>query len=164
MAPVVLRGKRTADRGPPATGRTRYEDDLYTWVQEQVDLLRGGTIDALDLTNIAEELSDVGAEQYDRLESALEVLLLHMLKWDHQPERRSRSWVLTIVEQRKRVDKVLRKNPGLKSRLAEAVEDGFDLGRVRAVREMKRDLDTVPDLCPYDWDAISTRPFSLDGM
>ena len=41
----------------------------------------------------------MGAEQYDKLESALEVLLMHMLKWDHQPERRSRSWSLTIQEQ-----------------------------------------------------------------
>lgn len=163
MARAVLGGKRTVDQDSAAPRRTRYQDDLYTWVQEQVDLLRGGAIDALDLDNIAEELHDVGAEQYDRLESALEVLLMHMLKWDHQPERRGRSWILTIVEQRKRVDKVLRKNPGLKSRIAEAVEDGFDLGRVRAAREMKRDLDTIPNLCPYDWDAIATRPFSLDA-
>lgn len=154
---------RRPDRVDAVPARpTSHDSDLYTWVQEQTALLRAGRVEALDLDNIAEELSDVGAEQYDRLESALEVLLMHMLRWDHQPERRSRSWVLTIVEQRKRVDKVLRKNPGLKSRLAEAVEDGFDLGRVRAAREMKRDLDTVPDLCPYDWDAISTRPFSLD--
>lgn len=158
----VPRGEQTGDDARGELGRTRHEADLYTWVQEQVALLRAGTVGALDLGNIAEELSDVGAEQYDRLESALEVLLMHMLKWDHQPERRSRSWVLTIVEQRKRVEKVLRKNPGLRPRLPEAIEDGFDLGRVRAAREMRRNLDTLPDPCPYDWDAIASRPFTLD--
>ncbi|RYE71367.1 MAG: DUF29 domain-containing protein, partial [Hyphomicrobiales bacterium] len=81
-------------------GRTRHEDDVYGWVQEQVASLRAGRIDALDLDSIAEELSDVGAEQYDKLESAVVVVLVHMLKWDHQPERRSRSWTQSIDEHR----------------------------------------------------------------
>ena len=42
----------------------------------------------------------MGEEQYDKLESALRVLMLHLLKWDHQPSMRSRSWTLTIREQR----------------------------------------------------------------
>src|SRR3954452_7975601 len=124
MADPVAKERPATGKTKPAR-RTRYEDDLYTWVSEQVDLLRAGRLDQIDAENVAEELSDVGAEQYDKLESALEVLLMHMLKWDHQPERRNRSWRLTIQEQRLRAAKQLRKNPGLKSRLAEAVEDGF---------------------------------------
>jgi len=139
--------------------RTRYEEDPYTWVSEQVALLRAGRLDEIDAENVAEELSDLGGEQYNRLESALEVLLMHMLKWDHQPGRRSRSWSLTIEEHRLRVAMQLRKNPGLKSRVAEAVEDGFRLGRVRAAREMKIDVKTLPVSCPYDWDAIMHREF-----
>ena len=92
--------------------RTRYEEDPYTWVSEQVALLRAGRLDEIDAENVAEELSDVGGEQYNRLESALEVLLMHMLKWDHQPGRRSRSWSLTIEEHRLRVAMQLRKNQG----------------------------------------------------
>ena len=72
-------------------------------MQEQVALLRAGRLDALDLDNIAEELNDVGLSEYHRLQSAIEVVLLHMLKWDVQPERRSRSWSLSIAEQRVRV-------------------------------------------------------------
>ena len=142
--------------------RARYEDDLYTWVNQQVALLRAGRLDEIDAENIAEELSDVGAEQYDKLESALEVLLMHMLKWDHQPERRSRSWSLTILEQRQRVAKQLRKSPGLKSRLSEAVEDGFALGRTRDAREMRVKPQALPAPCPYDWDAIMNREFDVD--
>jgi hypothetical protein len=150
----------------PATAharvRTRYADDLYTWVQEQVALLRAGRVDALDLDNIAEELSDVGSEQYDKLESAIDVLLAHALKWDHQPERRSRSWSLTIAEQRVRIDKQLRKNPGLQSRIVEAISEGFRLGRIRAAREMKRALKSLPADCPYTWDEILNRPFAFE--
>jgi hypothetical protein len=160
-APVTTKERPTTGKTKP-TKRTRYEDDLYTWVQEQVEFLRAGRLDQIDAENVAEELSDVGAEQYNRLEGALEVLLMHMLKWDHQPERRSRSWSLTIEEQRLRADKQLRKNPGLRSRLAEAIEDGFKLGRVRAAREMKVKSESLPASCPYDWDAIMHREFISD--
>ncbi|HKH34874.1 MAG TPA: DUF29 family protein, partial [Beijerinckiaceae bacterium] len=76
--------------------------------------------------------------------------------------RRSRSWSLTIEEQRLRAAKQLRKNPGLRSRLAEAIEDGFKLGRVRAAREMKVKSESLPASCPYDWDAIMHREFISD--
>jgi hypothetical protein len=154
--------REDAPAAPQAAGRTRYADDIYTWVQEQVALLRAGRVDALDLENIAEELSDVGSEQYDKLERAIDMLLAHALKWDHQPERRSRSWSLTIAEQRVRIDRQLRKNPGLKSRIAEAVADGYRLGRIRAAREMKRALKSLPAECPYTWDEILNRPFAFD--
>jgi hypothetical protein len=126
-------------------------------VQEQVALLRAGRLAEIDAANVAEELSNVGAEQYGKLQSALEVLLMYMLKWDHQPARRTRSWSLTIEEQRLRVAKQLRKNPGLKSRLPEAIDDGFRLGRVRAAREMKVELESLPVTCPYEWEAIMQR-------
>ena len=66
-------------------------------MQEQVALLRAGRLDEIDAENVAEELSDVGGEQYDRLESALRVLLMHMLKWDISRSAEP-SWSLTIAE------------------------------------------------------------------
>ncbi|WP_375455421.1 DUF29 domain-containing protein [uncultured Methylobacterium sp.] len=147
----------------PTQRSTRYADDLHAWVQEQVALLRAGRVDALDLDNIAEELSDVGAEQYDKLESAVVIVLVHVLKWDHQPERRSRSWTQSIEEHRLRIGKQLRKNPSLKSRLAEALDDGYRLGRVKAAREMKRKTRSLPADCPYTWDDILNRSFETDG-
>src|SRR5215213_2020801 len=82
--------------------RTRYEDDLYAWVNEQVELLRAGRLDEIDAENIAEELSDLGKDEFAKLQSCLRVLLMHMLKWDQQPEHRTRSWVFSIREQRRR--------------------------------------------------------------
>ncbi|GJD81398.1 DUF29 domain-containing protein [Methylobacterium gregans] len=155
--------REDAPSAPGAAGRTRYADDLYTWVQEQVALLRAGRVDALDLDNIAEELSDVGASEYYRLQSAIEVVLLHMLKWDQQPERRTRSWVLSIAEHRDRAQIQLRKSPGLKSSLDEVRADGFRLARLRAAREMRRALKTLPAECPYGWDDILNRPFEYEA-
>ena len=76
------------------------EADLYSWALRQAELLRAGRLSEIDAAAIAEEIDDVGEEQYDKLESALRVLMLHLLKWDHQPDRRSRSWTLSIREHR----------------------------------------------------------------
>src|SRR4051812_27068174 len=78
----------------------RYERDLYSWAVEQAALLRAGRLGQADALNIAEELDDVGSEQYHRLESALRIILLHLLKWDHQPKRRTRGWRASILVQR----------------------------------------------------------------
>src|SRR5215208_7421964 len=125
---------RSNPRGHP-TGRhepARYDRDLYSWAVEQAALLRAGRIAEADVLNIAEEIDDVGNEQYDKLESALRLILLHLLKWDHQPERRSRSWRSSILVQRKQVLKVLRKNPGLQPLVGEAVSEAYELARIEA--------------------------------
>src|SRR3954466_13123526 len=83
--------------------RARYDRDLYSWAVEQAAMLRAGRISEADALNIAEEIDDVGNELYFRLESALRVILVHILKWDHQPERRSRSWWSSITVQRNQV-------------------------------------------------------------
>ena len=59
----------------------------------------------------------MGRNEYDKLESALRVLLTHMLKWDHQPEEEA-IMENTISEQRDRTDALLDK-PRLKTRLTE---------------------------------------------
>ena len=150
-------GKR---RGKPKREYARYDRDLYTWAIEQASLLRAGRIAEADALNIAEEIDDVGNEQYDKLESALRLILLHMLKWDHQPERRSRGWRASILVQRDNVRKVLRKNPGLKPSVSEALTDGYRAARIQAAAQMHRDDDQFPESCPYSWNEIMERPIA----
>jgi len=121
--------------------------------------LRAGRLDLIDAQNLAEEIADVGNREYDKLESALCVLLADILKRDHQPDRRSCSWESTIREQRRRVGRQLRKNPSLQSRLDEALGEAYADGRDRASAETDMDIETFPEACPYGWDAILSRPF-----
>jgi hypothetical protein len=69
-----------------------YDQDFLAWTEQQAALLRAGRLDQLDLDNLAEELDAMGRGEWGELESRLELLLMHMLKWDCQPARRSRSW------------------------------------------------------------------------
>ncbi len=162
MGELVPKDRRPGEGTTPSV-RTRYEDDLYTWVQEQVVHLRACGVEALDLDDIAEELSEVGLDEYCRLRSAIEIILLHMLEWDHQPERRSRSWALSIAEHRERALIHLRKSPGLKASLQEVQQDAFRLTRLGAARQMKRSPRSSPADCPYAWDDLLTRPFLFEA-
>lgn len=146
-----------------AGGRTRYEDDLYTWVEEQVALLRNGRLDVIDADNIAEELSVLARSEYSRLVSALRILLMHMLKWDQQPEYRTPSWVYSIREQRDRYVDVLAESPGLRPRRDEALEKAYRAGRRGAALETGLHETDFPKTCPYTWMDILERPFEVDA-
>jgi hypothetical protein len=140
---------------------TEYERDFYSWTFEQARLVREGRWEGVDRENVAEEIESLGREQFAKLESALQILLMHMLKWDYQPERRGRSWMLSIKAQRMRVDRVLRQNPGLKPRIPEASEEGYAQARVDAALETGLDEESFPAQCPYSWDDIVSREFSV---
>ena len=150
-----------ADLVPAANpARTDYDRDFYSWSLEQARLVRAGQWHAVDRENVAEEIESLGREQFNKLESALRVLLMHILKWDHQPEKRSRSWSLSIKAQRIELDDVLGDNPGLKPRLDEAIARGYRRARLEAARETGLDEDQFPAQCPYSWDEIVSRAFA----
>jgi len=153
-----------AAAAPSARGRTRYEDDLYTWVQEQVALLRARRFDEVDVELVAEELEDLSKREYARLYSCLRVLVMHMLKWDQQAEHRTPSWIYSIREQRRRFDRVLKGSPGLKSRLDEALAEAYPDARDWAANETHLPPDEFPPDCPYAWDDLLQRPFDLDSV
>jgi hypothetical protein len=160
---TTTKSKARLESNEGSTAPARYGEDLYGWVEQQVVLLRQGRLSEIDAGNIAEELSDVGGEQYDKLESSIRVVLLHLLKWDYQTERRSRSWLLSIAEHRRRVARVLKKNPSLKASLDEAVDDAYDDARGDAARETNLPTDTFPRVCAYVWDEIMNRLITFDG-
>jgi hypothetical protein len=139
------------------------EADLYSWAVRQAELLRAGRLSEIDPAAIAEEIDDVGEEEYYRLESALRVVMLHLLKWDHQPDRRSRSWASSIREHRRRVRRQLRKNPGLKSRLDEALAEAYEDARDEASAETGLSLQTFPAARPFEYVEIMERPVVWPG-
>jgi hypothetical protein len=131
---------------------TSYDRDFYTWSLEQARLVREGRWAAVDRANVAEEIESLGREQFNKLVSALRVLMLHMLKWDHQPALRSRSWVLSIEAQRLELEleleDVIADNPGLKPRIPEAIARAYREARLEAARESGLDDNQFSTTCP----------------
>ncbi|MGX7704708.1 DUF29 domain-containing protein [Methylobacterium sp. Gmos1] len=145
-------------------GRASYERDYFSWVQEQVALIRARRFDEIDAEHVAEELEDLGKSQLSRLHSALRVLVMHMLKWDQQPEHRTASWIFSIAEQRRRYHRLLRDNPGLKPHRETALADAYEGARLWAAEETHLEPDDFPKECPYTWDDLLDRPFDFDSL
>src|ERR1700731_4875390 len=139
--------------GPPTApdkpAGAEYDNDFYSWSLEQARLLREGQWTQIDRENIAEEIESLGREQFNKLESALRVVLIHMLKWDYQPSRRSRSWALSVQSQRVEIDHVLTDNPGLRPRITEAVTRAYRRARIEAANETGLETSIFPEACPY---------------
>ncbi len=151
---------KTATR--PAPVGTHYEQDFYTWTQEQGARLRAGDLAGLDRENLAEEIESLGRSQFDSLVSALRIVLLHMLKWDHQPARRTRSWAISIATYRADAADELKDSPGLKSRLDEALDRAYRRARLEASKETRLPLKRFAEDCPYTLEEVLNRPFAID--
>lgn len=146
-----------------ATARTRpspaHADDFHGWALAQARLLRERRLAEIDLANLAEELETLGAEQEHALESSLRILLLHLLKWQHQPSRRQRSWRVTIVRERLAVPRWLKRNPGLGPKLPALLADAYADARKEAAAETGLPPDRFPPACPYALDAVLDEAF-----
>jgi len=131
-----------------------YEQDFYLWTQEQAAILKAGSLSQLDVTNLIEEIESMGKTQKRELISRLTVLMMHLLKWDYQPERRKRSWQSTIITQRKEIKRLLKDNPGLKSNVRETLPETFLDAAEIASAETGLPETAFPTTCPYTVDQI----------
>jgi len=131
---------------------TLYETDFYGWTQSQVEAMRAGNLVGLDLDHLIEEVESMGKSEKRELESRLEVLLTHLLKWQYQPNFRGKSWQLTVKEQRKRIAYHLEENPSLKARMPTACEKLYAFAVMKAVKETGMDESVFPAQCPWTFD------------
>jgi hypothetical protein len=138
---------------------TLYERDFYGWIREQTELLRGGRLAEADIANIAEEIESMGRRERRELVNRLAVLLLHLLKWSHQPELRCRSWRLTVEEQRRQLARHLQESPSLAPFLDEAIAAAYGDAVLRAERETNLLRDMFPWSCPFTPEQIMGSAF-----
>lgn len=128
---------------------SRYQQDFFSWTREQAAALRAGDFSQIDCGQLAEEIEDMGRSEQRALASRLAVIIAHLLKLRVQTERTAaneKSWHNSIATQRRQVQRLLRKNPGLRNPelMAEALESAWDDGRDWAIRETGIDPDRFP--------------------
>lgn len=131
------------------TTNAGYDQDVIAWANEQARLLRAGHFDRLDIEHLAEEIEDVGKSEQRELASRVSVLLAHLLKWQFQPARRSRSWGATIRVQRDGLARRLQRTPSLRRSLDDPGwwRDAWGDPLASAIEETG--LSDFPDQCPW---------------
>lgn len=126
-----------------------HDVDFYAWTQQQVDLLKMRNWSEIDIDGLIEEIESMGASERRELINRLAVLLAHLLKWQYQPSFRGRSWQLTLKEQRRRLQRLLRDNPSLRARFADFIFDAYGDAILLAAKETGLDENSFPSKCPY---------------
>lgn len=139
--------------------KTLYETDYLCWIEATLHNLRSRCYDSVDWENLIEEIEDMGKRERRSLESNLIVILLHLLKWQCQPENRTGSWSGSIAEHRRRVTRLLQDSPSLKSYCDRLLPDCYANAREQAHLETGLPLESFPLNCPYAIADILDRTF-----
>lgn len=126
-----------------------YETDFYGWIQKQASLLQRREWHQVDVPNLIEELESLGKQQRQELRNRLSILIGHLLKWEYQPQNRSRSWLATIRIQRRDTLRLLKDNPSLKSDFDAALLDASENARDLAIGETDLPEKIFPQTCSY---------------
>jgi hypothetical protein len=131
------------ERGPG------YDEDVVVWTERQAALIRSGRFDLVDRDHVAEEIESWGISDRRQLAHRLEVLLMHLLKWQFQPMHRSGSWRSTIRTERGRIEPLLRESPSLRRQVAGLIREHYPSARDMASAETGFAPATFPESLPY---------------
>ena len=126
-----------------------YNYDYHLWLQETSRLLKAKDFANLDWENLIEEIESLGRSEQNKLISSLRLIYQHLLKWQYQPSKRSKSWSDTIGRERDNVSYYIEDTPSLKNLLQDtiALTKAYQRGRRDAMRETG--IINLPQNCPY---------------
>ncbi len=132
----------------------KYLTDFSSWVSQTAQLLRERRWHELDVPNLIEEVEDLGKSERRGIVSQLTRLLLHLLKWQYQPQRRSDSWLDSITDARTQIELALEDSPSLRSYPVEKLEESYQRARRQAAKQISMEISVLPNACPYDIERV----------
>ena len=145
-----------------AVAKDLYDRDFVEWTVRNAELLRAGRLDEADIEHIAEEIEDLGKRQRHELRSRLRILLIHLLKWQAQPERRGPSWIATIGTQRAEIQDLVDDAPSLRNLLDESLQKVYWRAAAQAVKETGLPRTAFAEACPFTVERILDTDFFPD--
>jgi hypothetical protein len=133
-----------------------YDRDFLLWTEQQSEFLKKGYWEKLDIENLVEELESLGRSEQKELGSYLQLLLMHLLKCQYQPEKRTKSWDNTISNCRDKIQDSLEDTPSLKRFLedSEWVKKYYQRARRDAAKETEKPIEDFPLESPFIMEQI----------
>lgn len=137
---------------------SRYEDDRYAWLLEQIDLFAARRFRELDSDNLVQELEDLAHAMYGSVHSRARTIALHLLKLQHSPATDPRrGWRHTVRVQR--ADLQLELTKQLNDMLQRDLEKIYQAARGVAEGDLRdygehAAADALPATCPYTLEQI----------
>lgn len=131
--------------------KSLYDTDFYAWTQHTAELLKTRQFDTVDWNNVIEEIESLGKNDRDKLISSLKILIAHLLKWQYQSEKRSKSWEGTIFRERENITEYLEDMPSLAQFLdsEEWMRKAYERAKRVAGKETGLGEKAFPKTCSY---------------
>lgn len=120
-----------------------HERDFYEWSVENARLLREGRVLEADLSNIAQEIEDIGVSQRWELATLLRRLIQHMLT----PHREG--CAREIREFRRQIEDLLERMPSLSRFIDEEIARAYAKSREDVIDDRIADAAIIPVECPW---------------
>jgi hypothetical protein len=138
-----------------------YDTDYYAWTQDQAAALRELAASRsnmrLDLSQLAEEVEDLGRNELRTVSSFYQQIVTHLLKIQFAAIRAPvRHWQRKIINFRLQLAEDL--TPSLERKLMETLPTRYGLARNRAIDGLECDQPDVVDLLPHEL------PYALDQV
>lgn len=128
--------------------------DFHLWTQQIAELLRESRWQDIDIEHLIEEVEDLGKSERRAVASQLIRLLLHLLKWQYQPQRRSESWLDSITDARTQIELTIEDSPSLKSYPAEQLAQSYQRACRQAAKQTGIEPSIFPKDCPYPLELV----------
>ncbi|PSF35538.1 DUF29 domain-containing protein [Aphanothece hegewaldii CCALA 016] len=141
--------------------KTLYEQDFYRWIETTVNLLQERRWTEIERENLIEELISIGKSEKRQLSSRIITVLEHLLKlayWEQERDYNTRVWKNTIIEQRKKIELILRDSPSLRSQLVDIFPECYQ--DAKEVTQRKTGL-SFPDKSPFTIEQVLDADFFL---
>jgi hypothetical protein len=130
---------------------TLYEQDETAWLETMSALAAEGRYADIDYSNLSGYLADMARRDRREVFSRLVVLLSHLLKWEHHPDRRSGFWRGSIRAQRRELRQLLESGT-LRNHASSVLADAYAEARRQAADETELELDVFPAANPWSVD------------
>jgi hypothetical protein len=131
-----------------------YLADFNSWLAQTTQLLREHRWQEIDITHLIEEVENLGKSERRGITSQLTRLLLHLLKWQHQPQRRSDSWLDSITDARTQIELAIEDSPSLKNYPTEQLKESYQRARRQAAKQTSLEISVFPVVCPYSIEQV----------
>jgi hypothetical protein len=134
-----------------------YGTDETAWLEVMAALAAEGRYGEMDYPNLSEYLAAMTKRDRREVFSRLVVLLTHLLKSAHQPDRQGGSWRATIREQRRELRQLL-ESATLRNHATAILADAYAEARRQAADETELDRGVFPPDNTWDLNAILGDP------
>ena len=112
-------------------------------------------------TGIEELIEALSRSDKRALKSQLVRLMMHIIKWKSQPERRSFSWVASIKDAREEITDIQEETPSLTNQV---IQDMWNRCLQIAIRDAQGEMNKKTDIKVLSWKEVFEDSYDIENV